>query len=119
VFPEGFDIGSVLQQAQQMQEQMAAAQQELQEATVTGTAGGGLVEATVTGLGELTGLKISPEAADPQDTETLADLVLAAVHDANRQAEALQQDKLGPLAALGQGGGLGGVGGGAGFPLGF
>ncbi|HTJ67288.1 MAG TPA: YbaB/EbfC family nucleoid-associated protein [Actinospica sp.] len=115
-------MGSLIQQAQQMQQQMESAQHELGEVTVTGTAGGGLVEATVTGLGELTGLKISPEAADPQDTETLADLVIAAIRDANGQAEALQQEKLGPLAALGQGGGLGGLaGGGSGatFPLGF
>jgi DNA-binding YbaB/EbfC family protein len=124
VFPDGFDMGSLIQQAQQMQEQLAAAQQELAEVTVTGTAGGGLVEATVSGLGELSGLKISPEAADPQDTETLADLVVAAIRDANAQAEALQQEKLGPLAALGQGGGFGGglPGGGTGgatFPLGF
>jgi hypothetical protein len=115
-------MGSLIQQAQQMQQQMESAQQELGEVTVTGTAGGGLVEASVTGLGELTGLKISPEAADPQDTETLADLVIAAIRDANAQAEALQQDKLGPLAALGQGGGLGGLAGGPGgatFPLGF
>jgi DNA-binding YbaB/EbfC family protein len=114
-------MGSLIQQAQQMQEQMVSAQQELGEVTVTGTAGGGLVEATVSGLGELSGLKIAPEAVDPQDTETLADLVIAAIRDANAQAEALQQEKLGPLAALGQGGGLGGLGGGGGatFPLGF
>ena len=122
MFPDGFDMGSLIQQAQQMQQQMEAAQQELGEVTVTGTAGGGLVEASVTGLGELTGLRISPEAADPTDTETLADLVIAAIRDANAQAEALQQEKLGPLAALGQGGGLGGLAGGSGgatFPLGF
>jgi nucleoid-associated protein EbfC len=112
-------MGSLIQQAQQMQEQMVSAQQELGEVTVTGTAGGGLVEATVSGLGELSGLKIAPEAVDPQDTETLADLVIAAIRDANAQAETLQQEKLGPLAALGQGGGLGGLGGGNTFPLGF
>jgi DNA-binding YbaB/EbfC family protein len=110
--PEGFDMGSLLAQAQQMQQQMEAAQRDLAERSVTGTAGGGLVEATVTGLGELTGLRISPEAADPTDTETLADLVVAAIHDANRQADALQQEKLGPLAQLG-GQGFGGLGGGA------
>lgn len=117
-------MGSLIQQAQQMQQQMETAQRELGEVSVTGSAGGGLVEATVTGLGELTGLRISPEAADPADTETLADLVIAAIRDAHGQADALQQEKLGPLAALGQGGGLGGLpgggaGGGAGFPLGF
>jgi DNA-binding YbaB/EbfC family protein len=111
-------MGALVQQAQQMQEQMAAAQRELAEVTVTGSAGGGLVEATVSGLGEIRGLRISPEAADPQDTETLADLVVAAIHDANRLSEELQQEKLGPLAQLGQGG-FGGGAGGASFPLGF
>jgi DNA-binding YbaB/EbfC family protein len=115
------DMGSLIQQAQQMQEQLANAQRELGEATLTGTAGGGLVEATVSGVGELIGLKISPEAVAPQDTETLADLVLAAIRDANGQAEALQQEKLGPLSSLtgGFGGGQGGAGSGATFPLGF
>ena len=107
MFPDGFDMGSLLQQAQQMQQQMEEAQRALGERKVTGSAGGGLVTATVTGLGELVDLKISPEAADPQDTETLADLVIAAVQAANEEAEKLQKDKLGPLGAMG-GGGLGG-----------
>jgi len=119
VLPDGFDMGALLAQAQQMQEQMAAAQRELAERSVTGSAGGGLVEATVSGLGEIKGLRISPEAVDPEDTETLADLIVAAIHDANANADALQQEKLGPLAQLGQGfGGPGGAGG-ASFPLGF
>jgi DNA-binding YbaB/EbfC family protein len=111
VFPDGFDMGSLLQQAQQMQQQMEEAQRALGERKVTGTAGGGLVTATVTGLGELVDLKIAPEAADPQDTETLADLVIAAVQAANEEAEKLQKDKLGPLGALGgMGGGMPGLG---------
>ncbi|HEU5428675.1 MAG TPA: YbaB/EbfC family nucleoid-associated protein [Actinocrinis sp.] len=104
-------MGSLLQQAQQMQQQMEEAQRALGERKVTGSAGGGLVTATVTGLGELVDLKISPEAADPQDTETLADLVIAAVQAANEEAEKLQKDKLGPLGALGGiGGGMPGLG---------
>jgi nucleoid-associated protein EbfC len=110
VFPDGFDMGSLLQQAQQMQQQMEEAQRALGEQRVTGTAGGGLVTATVTGLGELIDLKISPDAADPQDTETLADLIIAAIHAANEEAEHLQRDKIGPL------GGLGGLGPGGGMP---
>lgn len=111
MFPDGFDMGSLLQQAQQMQQQMEEAQRALGERKVTGSAGGGLVTATVTGLGELVDLKISPEAADPQDTETLADLVIAAVQAANEEAEKLQKDKLGPLGALGGiGGGMPGLG---------
>lgn len=88
----------LLQQAQQVQQQLQSAQEELTEARVTGTAGGGLVTATVTGTGELAGLVISPEAVDPADTETLADLVLAAVRDATNAASRLQQEKMGSLA---------------------
>lgn len=110
MFPDGFDMGSLLQQAQQMQQQMEEAQRALGEQRVTGTAGGGMVVATVTGLGELVDLKIAPEAVDPQDTETLADLVIAAIHAANEEAERLQQAKIGPLGALG------GLGPGGGLP---
>jgi hypothetical protein len=109
--PDGFDMGSLLKQAQQMQEQMEEAQRELGEQRVTGTAGGGLVTATVNGLQELIGLEIAPAAADPQDTETLADLIVAAVRDANQAAERLQQNKLGPLGSA-----FGGLGPGGGMP---
>ena len=98
------NMQALLQQAQKMQQDLAAAQQELAETTVEGSAGGGLVRATVTGAGELRGLVIDPKAVDPDDTETLADLVVAAVHNANEAAQKLQQDKLGPLAQ-----GLGGM----------
>ena len=88
----------------------ASAQQELNAAQVEGSAGGGLVVATVNGAGELQELKISPEAVepgDPQETaDTIADLVIAAIRDAVRAASELQQEKLGPLAQ-GLGGGLG------------
>ena len=113
--PDGFDMGSLLKQAQQMQKQMEDAQSALGDVRVTGTAGGGLVKATVTGLQELIGLDIDPAAVDPEDTETLADLIVAAVRDANQAAERLQQEKLGALGGafggLGPGGGLGGAGG--------
>ncbi|MEU5837730.1 MULTISPECIES: YbaB/EbfC family nucleoid-associated protein [Streptomyces] len=92
------DMQQLLQQAQKMQQDLASAQQELAETAVEGSAGGGLVKATVSGSGELQGLVIDPKAVDPEDTETLADLVLAAVRDANGAAAELQQQKLGPLA---------------------
>ena len=92
------NMQALLQQAQKMQQDLAEAQQELAESTVEGSAGGGLVKATVTGAGELTALAIDPEVIDPDDTETLADLVVAAVHNANEAAQKLQQTKLGPLA---------------------
>jgi nucleoid-associated protein EbfC len=109
VLPDGFDMGSLFQQAQRMQQEMEQAQTLLGAARVTGTAGGGLVKVTVTGLGELIAIEIDPKAVDPQDTETLADLIIAAVRDANHSADSLQQDKMGPLtAALGTAGlGLG------------
>lgn len=81
-----------------MQQDLARAQQELAATEVDGQAGGGLVKATVTGSGELRGLVIDPKAVDPEDTETLADLIVAAVQAANDNAQQLQQAKLGPLA---------------------
>jgi nucleoid-associated protein EbfC len=98
------DLSALMAQAAQMQQQLLAAQEQLAAASVTGTAGGGLVTATVTGAGELTGLVIDPSAIDPSDPEGLADLVLAAVRDANRAAVELQQQAMGPLAGLGGGG---------------
>jgi len=104
MIPEG-DMSGLLAQAQAMQQQLLTAQQELAEMKVEGTAGGDMVTATVTGSGELIGLVIKPEAVDPEDTETLADLILAAVRDATDRAQTLASAKLGPLAG-GLGGGL-------------
>jgi DNA-binding YbaB/EbfC family protein len=104
MIPEG-DMSGFLAQAQAMQQQLFTAQAELAEARVEGSAGGDLVTATITGAGELVGLVIKPEAVDPEDTETLADLVLAAVRDATGKSQALAAAKLGPLAG-GMGGGL-------------
>jgi DNA-binding YbaB/EbfC family protein len=101
---DGSGIAGLMAQAQQMQQQLLAAQEELARAEVTGTSGGGLVTATITGSGELIGLVIDPTAIDPGDPEGLADLVVAAVRDANRAAAELQQHAMGPLA-----GGLGGL----------
>ncbi|HET6759472.1 MAG TPA: YbaB/EbfC family nucleoid-associated protein [Propionibacteriaceae bacterium] len=106
MIPEG-DMSGLLAQAQAMQEQLLNAQQELAEMQIEGSAGGDLVTATVTGSGELVGLMIKPEAVDPSDTETLADLIVAAVRDATNKAQAVAASKLGPLAGgLGMGGGL-------------
>jgi nucleoid-associated protein EbfC len=114
--PSGqMDMQQLLAAAQDMQQQLMNAQQELADTEVEGTAGGGLVTATVNGQGELVDLTISPaaiDATDPADTaQSVADLVLAAVRDACRAAGELQQEKMGPLAA-----GLGGPGGAAEVP---
>ncbi|MGZ4426784.1 MAG: YbaB/EbfC family nucleoid-associated protein [Nocardioidaceae bacterium] len=105
----GFDMNALLQQAQQMQQQMVSAQEELADATVTGTVGDGLVTVTLSGTSELVGVKIRKGSFDPEDTEDLEDLIVAAYRDAKAQADALAAEKLGPLA-----GGLGGDAGGPG-----
>ena len=92
----------LMKQAQQMQQQLMDAQAELADLEVEGHAGGGLVRATMSGSGELKSLVIDPKAVDPDDVETLQDLVVAAVRDAARAAADLAQDKMGPLT-----GGLG------------
>ncbi|MBV9844945.1 MAG: YbaB/EbfC family nucleoid-associated protein [Kutzneria sp.] len=101
------DMQHILRQAQQVQQQLVAAQQELAEAEVTGTSGGGLVTATVTGGGELKALVIDPSVVDSEDTETLADLVVAAVHAANANARQMAERAMGPLASGLDLGGLG------------
>ena len=98
----------LMKQAQKMQQQLASAQAELADAEVSGSAAGGLVTATVSGAGELKAVTISPDAVDPDDIETLQDLVVAAVRDANRAAAALAEEKIGPLT--GGAAGLGGLG---------
>jgi len=103
----GQNMQQLMQQAQRMQRQLEAAQAELATAEVTGSAGGGLVTATLTGTGQLSALTIDPRAVDPDDVETLQDLVVAAVRDAHRAVEALAAEKMGPVAGTG---GLGGLG---------
>jgi DNA-binding YbaB/EbfC family protein len=100
-----------MKQAQKMQQQMEAAQAELAEAELTGTAGGGLVTVTIRGTGEVTAVRIDPKAIDPDDVETLEDLVLAALHNAMEAVRELTEQKMGPLSS-----GLGGMGGGLGLP---
>jgi DNA-binding YbaB/EbfC family protein len=91
------NMQQLMKQAQQMQQQLMAAQAELADIVVEGSAGGGLVRATMTGSGELRALTIDPSAVDPADVETLQDLVVAAVRDAARAAADLTQEKMGPL----------------------
>jgi DNA-binding YbaB/EbfC family protein len=95
----------LMKQAQKMQQQLQDAQAELADAQIQGSAGGGLVSATVTGNGELLSVTIDPSAVDPADVETLQDLVVAAVRDATRQAGELAAEKMGPLT-----GGMSGLG---------
>jgi DNA-binding YbaB/EbfC family protein len=99
----GLDLGSLLEMAGQVQQQMEDAQAKAAETTVEGTAGGGAVRVTVTGTSEFTSVTISPDAVD--DIEMLQDLVLAAIRDALEQVKAMQADSMGGL-----GGAIGGLG---------
>lgn len=105
-------LSSMLSQVGRIGADMAAAQAELDQSTVEGAAGGGLVTATVSGSGELRSVRISADAVDPNDVEMLEDLVTAAVGEALRKAKALQSERMGAatggldLGALGDLGGL-------------
>lgn len=99
------NLQQLMKQAQKMQQQIADAQAELAEAEVTGTAGGGLVTATLSGTGEVVSIKIDPKAVDPDDVETLEDLVVAALHNATEAVRTLTEEKMGPVS-----GGMGGLG---------
>lgn len=91
------DLTQIVLKAQQMQADMERAQQALADATVTGTAGGGLVKAVVNGDGKLQSIDLDPAVVDPSDTETLGDLVVAAVRDAERQVAELAQQTMGAV----------------------
>jgi len=82
---------------QQMQNKMAKIQQELEETVIEGSAGGGVVSASVSGTRELKGVKIDPSAIDSDDVEMLEDLITAAVQDAMEKAAKLSEDRLGAL----------------------
>lgn len=88
------DLGGLLKQAQKMQQQVQEMQESLKERLLEGSAGGGKVKAEVNGGRELVRIEIDPEVVDPDDVEMLEDLVQAAVSDALRQAEELQQAEM-------------------------
>jgi DNA-binding YbaB/EbfC family protein len=115
----GFDMNALLQQAQAMQQQVVAAQEELAATEVDGTVSDGLVTVTVNGTGELVRVKIRADSFDPSDTEDLEDLIVAAYRDARARSDAMAAEAFGPLTS-----GLGALGGGAADdgtpgPLGF
>ncbi len=105
--PDQPDLGQLMAQAQQMQEQLMAAQAEAAEKVVEGQSGGGVVKVSVTGGMEFTSVKIDPSAVDPDDVEMLEDLVLAALHYAMSKVNDLSQQAMGGLDMGGLGGLLG------------
>ena len=100
------DMSALLAQAQQVQQKLMLAQQELSRAEVVGEAGGGLVRVTMHGSGGVTTVKIDPKVIDPDDPETLQDLIVGALGDASEQVTLMAQQRLGPLAGGMQGMGL-------------
>jgi nucleoid-associated protein EbfC len=96
------NIAQIAKMAQQMQSQMAQAQDELKERTLEATAGGGAVRVVITGAGELRAIEIDRSAVDPEEVEMLQDLVLTAVNDAISRAKDLERERMAGIAgALG------------------
>lgn len=104
------NMNNLMKQAQKMQRQMEETTKQLEETEVTGTAGGGVVEVTVSGKKEITRVSIKEEVVDPDDIEMLEDLVMAAANEALRKMEELSSQSMAKIT-----GGLGGLGGG--FPF--
>ncbi len=90
-------MGDMFKQVQKMQKKMMELQEELENMTVEGTSGGGMVRAISNGKGDLTEIKIEPEAVDPEDIEMLEDLILAAVNQSRERANELQQEQMSKL----------------------
>lgn len=91
-------MSALLAQAQQMQQKLLEAQQQLANSEVHGQAGGGLVKVVVKGSGEVIGVTIDPKVVDPDDIETLQDLIVGAMRDASQQVTKMAQERLGALA---------------------
>jgi DNA-binding YbaB/EbfC family protein len=102
-------MNQMMMQVQKMQRDMEAAQAALAEETVDGTAGGGMVTVTATGAGAVVGITINPAVVDPEDVETLEDLVLAAITNALKAGQDLQAQRLGAVTGGMDLGGLGGL----------
>jgi DNA-binding YbaB/EbfC family protein len=99
------NVNKMMAQVQKMQQDMQQAQEDLAKETITASAGGGVVKATMTGSQELVSIEIDPEAVDPEDVEMLQDMILAAVNEAMTSSQELASQKLGGIT-----GGLGDLG---------
>ena len=100
--PKGYgggpgNMNSMLKQAQAMQENMAALQEELAEREYTAVSGGGMVEVTVTGAHRVSAIKINPDAVDPDDAEMLEELVTVAVNEAMQKADDESEKEMGAI----------------------
>lgn len=103
-FPGGGNMQQMMKQAQKMQQQVLQLQEELDTRTYQASAGGGMVTATVSGKREILALTINPQAVDPDDTELLQDMIIAAVNEALREGEDTREKEMSRF-----GGGMGGL----------
>jgi hypothetical protein len=110
------NVQQMMQQVQKMQQDMAAAQEELKNEVVEASAGGGMVTVKVSGALELKEVRVDPAAVDPEDVEILSDMILAAVNEGLRSAQELAERKMGGATAGLDLGALGGQLGGLGLP---
>lgn len=99
------DFNEIMAQAQQMQAELQRVQGEIAQSEISGSAGNGLVKVTMKGTGEVTNVSIDKSVVDPDDVDTLQDLVLGALQDANTALQSYAQEKMGPFSE-----GLGGLG---------
>ena len=109
--PKGPDMGALMKQAQQMQQQMLEAQEQLKDEVVEASAGGGMVKVKMGGDMTLREITIDPEAVDPEEAEMLAEMVQAAVNEGLRAAQELAGSKMGGITGQLGGGGIPGLGG--------
>ncbi len=100
-FGGGGNMQQLMKQAQQMQRKLQEAQEQIAETEVTGSAAGGMVEFTMMADKTPVSISIKPEAVDPDDVEMLEDMILAAINDANAQADKVQKDLMGPFGNAG------------------
>ena len=107
----GMNMNNIMKQYQRMQRKLEETQEELAKKEYTGQAGGGAVKATVTGAKVLTKLELDKDAVDPEDVETLEDMIVAAVNEALRKADSSMAEGMSKITgSLGSLGGLGGLG---------
>ncbi|KAF1082837.1 MAG: Nucleoid-associated protein YaaK [Candidatus Rifleibacterium amylolyticum] len=93
----GFNMQSLMKQAQKMQEKMQKAQEEMKDKTVEATVGGGIVKVVFNGAQEMLSIEINKDAVDPDDVETLQDLVLSAVNAGLAKSKEMAQEEMGAI----------------------
>ena len=103
------DMNAIIQQAQEMQAKLQAAQEEIVKSSVVGEAGGGLVTITMRGSGHVADMTIDEKVVDPEDVDGLKDLIIGAFADAHTKVQQMAQEKMGPLTQGLGGGDLGGM----------